>query len=64
VRRRLTTRSVSLDRKRKVGDRSKIRQIFFVKIVFFQKRNDLGEFELFRKDTSGEREVNNVSYSG
>jgi len=41
-----------------VGDRSIIRQIFFVKVVLFQKRNDREELiELFRKNSSGERRL-------
>jgi hypothetical protein len=43
-------------------DRSVIGKIFFVQIIFLQKRNDGRKLELFGKDTRTEREVNNVSY--
>jgi len=62
VRRFLTTRSLSLDKKeRKMRDRSIVEEVFFVKIVFLEKRNDRTRFELIRKGTSGERKVYDVS---
>jgi len=47
-----------------VQERSVIGQIIFVKILFFKKRNNRGDFVLFGKNTGAEREVNNVSYIG
>jgi len=42
-------------------DRSIVGEVFFVKIVFFEKRNDRTRFELLRKGTRGERKVYDVS---
>jgi len=36
-------------------DRSIVGEVFFVKIVFLEKRNERTKFELIRKGTSGER---------
>jgi len=43
-------------------NRSVIRQLFFIQIVLFQKRNDRAEFEMFGKHTGAQRQVNNVDY--
>ena len=43
-------------------NRSVIRQIFFIQIVFFQKRNDKGELELSWKNIRAQRQVDNVGY--
>jgi hypothetical protein len=43
-------------------NRSVIGQLFFIEIVFFQKRIDRAELELFRKNTRAQRQVDNVGY--
>jgi len=40
-----------------MGYRPIVGQIFSVKIVFFEKREDSAGLELIRKDTSAERHV-------
>jgi len=40
---------------------SKVVEVFFVKIVFLEKRNDKTRFEFIRKGTTGERQVYDVS---
>jgi len=42
-------------------DRSIVGEVFFVKIVFLEKRNDRTRFELIWKDTRGERKVYDAS---
>jgi len=41
-------------------ERSIVGEVFFVKIVFLEKRNDRTRFELIRKGTRGERKVYDV----
>jgi len=43
-------------------NRSVIGQIFLIQIVFFQKKNDRGELELFGKNTRAQRQVDNAGY--
>jgi len=38
-------------------DRSVVGEVFFVKIVFLEKRNDRTRFDLIRKGTRGEKKV-------
>ena len=40
-----------------MGDEPIVGQIFFVKMVYFGKRNDRAGLELIRKDTGVERHV-------
>jgi len=42
-------------------DGSIVGEVFFVKIVFLEKRNDRTRFELIRKGTRDERKVYDVS---
>jgi len=50
--RRFLSRSVSLDKiERKKRDWSIVGEVFFVKIVFLEKRNDITRFALIRKGT-------------
>jgi len=39
-------------------------EVFFVKIVFLEKKNDRARFELIRKGTRDERKVYDVSQGG
>jgi len=42
-------------------DRSTVGKVFFVKIVFLEKRNDRTRFELIRKGTRDESKVYDIS---
>jgi len=42
-------------------DRSIVGEVFFVEIVFLEKRNDRTRFELIRKGTRDDRKVYYVS---
>jgi len=42
-------------------DRSIVGEVFFVKIVFLEKKNDRTRFELIRKGTRGESKIYDVS---
>jgi len=42
-------------------DGSIVGEVFFVKIVFLEKRNDRTRFELIRKGTRDKRKVSDVS---
>jgi len=42
-------------------DRSVVGEVFFVKIVFLEKRNDRTRFELVRIGTRDERKLHDVS---
>jgi len=44
-----------------LNDRSIIGEVFFVKIVFFEKRNDRTRFELIRKGKRGDIKLYDVS---
>jgi len=46
---------------RKMRDRSIVGEVFFVKIVFLEERNDRTRFELIGKGTRDERKVYDVS---
>ena len=39
-------------------------QIFFIEVIFFQKRNDQRDLELIRENASVKRQVDDVSYGG
>jgi len=44
-----------------MSDRSIVGEVFFVEIVFLEKRNNITRFELIRKGTRDEKKVYDVS---